>query len=381
MAAASVVATTGSLPVFLVSAVAVLVRADLGFDEAGLGAAVSAFFAAAAVSSVHSGRLVERIGGRGALVLGAGLSGTALLGIGLSPTWSALVLALVVGGLANAVCQLAANLRLSGGVPLESQGVAFGVKQSANAIASLFGGAAVPLVAINFGWRPTFVLAAAVAWGAGAFQARGARRNRVPRRARAASPVLDRPPLVYLALGLGFTAAANTALSAFIVEYAVSTGLATGTAGTVLAVSSLAGLSTRIVLGAVADRRRGGELTAVAGMLYVGAAVLAAFPFVSGVPLVTLATVLAYAVGWGWPGLLNLAIVRGNDHAPAAATGVTQVGAYIGGVIGPVAFGFVVAGIGYGPAWTLAAVWQLAAGSFILAGRARARRSWAARSA
>ena len=50
---------------------------------------------------------------------------------------------------------------------------------------------------------------------------------------------------------------------------------------------------------------------------------------------------LAFATGWAWPGLFNLAVVRVNPSAPGAATGITQTGTYLGAVVGPVLFGVV----------------------------------------
>ena len=64
---------------------------------------------------------------------------------------------------------------------------------------------------------------------------------------------------------------------------------------------------------------------------------------------------VAFGSGWAWPGLFNLAVVRLNPSAPAAATGITQTGVYVGALTGPIAFGLVVDAWGYGMAWSLAA--------------------------
>ena len=44
-----------------------------------------------------------------------------------------------------------------------------------------------------------------------------------------------------------------------------------------------------------------------------------AAPFVAG-------ALVAFALGWGWPGLFNLAVVDRHREAPGAATGVSQTG-------------------------------------------------------
>jgi hypothetical protein len=87
--------------------------------------------------------------------------------------------------------------------------------------------------------------------------------------------------------------------------------------------------------------------------------------------LVVPGVLLAFAAGWGWPGLFNFAVVRSNPGAPAAATGVTQTGASGGAAVGPVLFGVVVEAAGYGTAWLVSGALALAALVAILAGRRR----------
>lgn len=373
--AAAVVSTVGVLPVFMLGAVAVLVRSDLGFTEVQLGLAVSVFWVVASVSSIPSGRIVERLGARGALALAAGGSATALLGIAAAVSWLTLLPWMVVGGLANAFSQLAANLRLADTVSKGRQGFAFGIKQSAIPGATLVGGAAVPAIALPLGWRWVFAAAAgaAVAVGVGQFRRKG---SVAFTRAQGKRAALARAPLVVLGLAGAFGAAAATAMATFLVDYAVTVGIPPGPAGLVLAIGSLAAIVSRISMGWLADRRRGGNLIVVGMMLAVGAAAVAALPLFSTWGALVIVTSFAYAVGWGWPGLFNFAVVRRNPQAPAAATGVTQTGVYIGGVSGPTVFGLLVGEFGYAVAWRWAAVWLVIGAILIFVGRRLALRAW-----
>lgn len=61
-----------------------------------------------------------------------------------------------------------------------------------------------------------------------------------------------------------------------------------------------------------------------------------------------------FAFGWAWPGLFNLSVVRDNPSAPAAATGVTQTGIYIGAGGGPVLGGMIVRTAGFSALWVSA---------------------------
>lgn len=370
LAAAAGVATAGVLPVFLTGALAVQVREELRFDEAGQGLTVAAFFGTAALSSAAAGRVAERLGPAMAMRVAAGLAAVSLLSVAVVARSLALLLAcLVVGGLANAMAQPATNLFLARRVPASKLGLAFGVKQSAIPMATLLGGLAVPAIALTVGWRWAYVLGAVAAGllvvvdpgGSASAPAteRGARRGAQDTAFR---------PLVLLAVGVGLGAAAAGTLGSFLVSGAVAEGMGEGTAGLLASGCSAAGVATRLRLGVLADRRGGRHLRVVAGLMASGTIGFGLLAVGSTAGLVA-GALLAYVLGWTWPGLFNLAIVRSNPGAPGAATGITQTGTYVGAVLGPLVFGAVVEGSGYPVAWVgsgaVAAVGALA----ILAGR------------
>jgi MFS family permease len=368
LAAAALLTTVGVLPVFLLGGLAVLVRADLGFDEVRLGISVAAYFAAAAVGSVHAGRLAQQFGAQRSLRWGAALSVGCLLGVASAQTWLLLTASLLIGGIANSLIQVAANLLLSGAVSPARQGLAFGVKQAAIPAATLLGGLAVPLVGVTVGWRWAFVLAAVLALVATATQRQqGAGvRPAVVRPSVATAPA----PLVVLAAGAGCGAAAANSLGSFLVEFVVSVGWSPAAAGRTLAIGSLAGLGARLLVGWLADRGASRTLRGVAAQLGLGAIAFALLPSAGGtLPALTAVVVLAFATGWGWPGLFNFLVVRENRAAPAAATGVTQAGVYAGGVVGPLAFGAAVQYGSYALAWRGAGGVLLLGAVLLLVGR------------
>lgn len=372
---ASLVATVGVLPLFLLGPLAFLMRADVDVTQSQLGLAVGVGFASAAVGAVPSGRLAERLTGRSALAVAAVGSGVVLGGLALTPSFPVLLGLMVAAGVANSFSQLAANLRVSGAVATGRQGLAFGIKQSAIPAATLAAGAAVPAIALTVGWRWVFVAAAVVAFGLAVTQWGTTGR---PERRQPGDPrgTLAYGPLVVLAAAVAFGAAAATAMATFVVDYGVAAGVAADQAGVVLALGSVAAVTVRVALGWLADRRRGGNLGIVTAMLVVGAGAVAAFPAATTASTLLAVTLVAYAVGWGWPGLFNFTIVRRNPQAPAAATGVTQVGVYVGGVAGPLTFGVLAERAGYPTAWWTAAAWLLVAAALMLLGRALARRAW-----
>ena len=355
----------GPLPVFFLGALAVLIREDLGFSEAKLGATVAVFFAFAALGAAASGRLADRIGARRALRIGLAATLVALIALAFATSWWQLPAALAVAGVGHAVLQVASNLLLAHDVSPQIQGVAFGIKQSAIPAATLTAGASVPIIGTQLGWRWTYGIAAIVA--ALVLVLHGRWRGRAGRRLvqrpllpPAHAQAFTRPELLALSVGVGLGAAASNTLAAFLVAYAVESGMGVGRAGLLLAAASAIGLLTRIVIGWLADSRGATDLAWVATMLAVGGLSFAALPVATGdTLLIWAAAAVAFAAGWGWPGLLTFIVARRNAHEPASATGLTQVGVFIGAVIGPLMFGLTVSAFSYATAWRGAAAAQL----------------------
>jgi MFS family permease len=362
------VATVGVLPGFLTGGLAVQVRGELGFGEGALGLVVAVFFAASALASVVSGRVVERVGSSLGMRLAATVSAASLLAVStLATSWWGLVACLVLGGFGNSISHPATHLLLAREVPQGRQGLAFGVKQAAIPTATLLAGLAVPTLAVTIGWRWAFAGGAALALCVAFLVPQGKEEGiRRVKEARAGDvPLL---PLVLLALGIGLGSAAANPLGVFVVESAVATGIEVGTAGLLLALGSAVGIGVRVLFGHLADKLSSGRLRLVAGMLGVGTVGFVCLA--SGVDsLLVIGVILAFGAGWGWPGLFNFAVVKSNPRAPAAATGITQTGASGGAAAGPLAFGLVVEGTSYATAWLCSGMVALIAAATILIGR------------
>ena len=368
IAAAALSTVLGSLPVFLLGGLAVLVREELRFGEVQLGLAVSVFFSVAALSAVPAGRLVVRLGAWWSTVAGACTSAGALLLLAVAPAYPVLIGALALAGAANALAQIGSNEALARVVPARRQGLAFGVKQSAVPAATLLAGLSLPFLGLTLGWRSAFAGGAVLALGYVALAPRGEQSRPRPPVPGPARREPARGPLVVVALAAALGAGAAGGLGAFLVVSAVSTGLSPAQAGLLLAGGSALSVVVRLTVGWRADGRDGGHLDVVVAMLACGALGMALLA--TGSPALLLpGTVLAFALGWGWPGLLNLAVVRLHPSAPAAATSVSQAGVFAGGALGPVTFGLVVELSSYRGAWSVAGVALLLAAVLMRQGR------------
>ena len=357
---ASVVRTVGmalavncvtGLPYVLLGAAAVQVTGDLGFDEAGLGVVLSLFSIGGLTASPLAGQLIDRIGPSQGLRLASLLAlATAAAVAVLGRTAWALAVIMFMAGVSSGITAPAANLWISRAVPHSRHGLAFGIKQSASPVGSIFAGLAVPLIVLTVGWRWAFgavaVLAAAI------FAA-------VPRLPRVSSSEqrdghvgLRRLPLVVLAVGVALGFVAQTPVMSFFVASAVHEGMGEGTAGLLLAVGGVAAVVTRVAAGVVADRRSRGFLRGVAAMFVIGGALYVVLA--SGqLALIVVVTPLLFATANGWTGLLHLAVVESHPAAAGSATGIIMVGAFGGVVVGPILFG-ALADRSYALAWLVA---------------------------
>jgi MFS family permease len=380
LAVVAATTTTCVFPAFLVGAMAVQVRADLGIGESGTGLSVAAFFVTAALSSALLGGIAEGIGPARALRAAAIVSGAGQLAVAALVRSLPLLLALLaVSGTANALAQPAANVLIARHVPLRRQGIAFAVKQSAIPISTMLAGLAVPAIALTVGWRWAFVVGGSLAIVAGVAAPRfpEPRRVRGATRSRRGPDDAPRASMALLAAGISLGAASAGTLGAFLVSSGVEAGMGESSAGLLLTVGSAIGVTMRLLSGSRADRRGSGHLRVVAMMLLGGAIAYVALAVGSAgsggttsTAIHLLATPLAFGAGWAWPGLFNLAIVRVNPTAPGLATGITQTGTYAGAVIGPLAFGVLAEQVSYTAAWSMAAVLATLAAVLMAAGRA-----------
>lgn len=362
-------ATLAALPSMLLGGLALLVRDELKFGAFELGAAIAVFFAVSAVVSVPAGFLSERIGPRRTLLGGAAITTFALIGAGaLSDSWATFIPWMAIGGAGNTLTQVSTNHLIARRVPAHRQGLAYGVKQSAIPLAGILAGLALPILGLSVGWRATYGLAALGFIPVVLLLRQLPRPVRQPQRTPRSgdAPI---PALALLSIGAGLATAAGSALTAFTVAAAVSAGFEASVAGLLLAAGSLAGVSARVGGGWIADRMGHGSLLLAGGL--VGAGVFGYLGLAFDGPAVTtvFATLVAFAGGWGYPGLVLLAVARTNPRSPATAMGVIRLGPSVGAIIGPLAFGAVVDGPGYSVAWLMAAAAALASAVLLLGAR------------
>ncbi|MEM9135629.1 MAG: MFS transporter [Actinomycetota bacterium] len=395
VAAAIAGTSAGAMPAFLTGAIAVQLIDEIGLDARTLGFCLGGYFTTAAAGSAVLGRLAERVGPVVAMRLAVGLALTvSLLLATLTRSTATLGGLLLVGGLSNAFAQPSANLLLVERVRPERHGFAFALKQAGMPVASLVGGLLVPTIALTVGWRWTYVVAAGIA--AAALLILGRSPAVTPlRRSGPGEEGHDRPDvgveavdgpvddgprkpdlplsllLLYALVGL-LAASTAGALMTFLVASAEAVGLAEGPAGLVLAGGSAVGVVSRLIHGRLADGPRLLPIRRVALLLAIGAVGVAGFAIHQPWAYVSF-VFLAFGAGWSWPGLFQLSVVRNNPSAPAAATGISQTGIYVGAALGPVVGGVIADAYGFRALWLVGAGALLTASALATVLRVRLR--------
>jgi len=343
-----------ALPVFLTGAVGVQLRDSLDITATAIGLSMGVSFGVAAVLSAPMGRLAQRLGPRRAFRVGLTVTALAMLGVALFVESSAMLACLLgVAGAANALNQPSANLLLASHVDPQRLGFALAVKQSGMPAAALVGGLAVPAVALTVGWEWAYagagVLALTVLTLLPADRVNGTRPT-TSSSGRSARPDMA-TSLLALYAAVGFLGALHAgAMTGFITSGAEESGISPGVAGLVLSFGSATGIASRLYQGWRVDRS--GMLPIQRIILLYAVGGLGALGLAVDLPITyLLASAPAFAFGWAWPGLFNLSVIRNNPSAPGAATGISQVGVFVGAATGPALGGVIIDVGGYRWLW------------------------------
>jgi MFS family permease len=361
--------TIGMLPVFLVGALAGEIRADLAASEATIGVLVAAFFAVSAAATRAGGGYVQRWGWPvGIMIVGLLVATSAALIASVQLGIVFVAFTLMVAGVGNGLSHPSANLGLVRSISANRRGMAFGVKQASVPAATLLAGAALPFIAVEFGWRTPFAMLAVLSVGVGGLA--WLLTSRVDEGKSDSSAVADvsieRPGIILLSIGAGLGSAAANSMGAFLVMYALHLGAEPRAAGTLLMAGSVANIAVRLLSGWQADRREGGHLRIAAIMMFVGAGGVVLLALAPNTSALVVAALIAFGVGWGWNGLLHHGAMEIYENSAAKATSVIQSFLFLGAVIGPLAFGLTAEYVSFRASWMLVALSLSVAGFLFL---------------
>ena len=372
--AASIACLTASvMPGFLAGALGSDIKDTFSIGDTGLGMTLAATFALSGVASIHAGELADRMGARRSLLLSMWVTVAGYLAVAvLAQSFPTFLISMAVAGAGLTLAGPAAKVLVAQHVSAKRHGVAFAVHMSAIPLAPLLAGLTVPLVGGASGWRWAFVGGAALAAVGMLMLPAEPRPDPKPATARATHAGrfahVRLAPLFVLGGAAALAAASVFSAAAFFVVNSESAGISEDAAGLLLSATSAGVIVARILLGVMADRGRTGDIVTVAALLVASAggyALMAAdTPW-----LYALGGQIAIILGWSWPALMVVALVRMNPHAPGLASSFAVGGLNLGAVLGPAAFGAISDAASSSAALVVAAVWAFAAAALCLLGR------------
>ncbi|WP_160120833.1 MFS transporter [Rhodovarius lipocyclicus] len=314
----------------------------VGFLELGFALTVANIISAATQAAV--GMMVDRLGPRRVLMAGLLLGGSAFVLLGLAPSYPMLLVASAMYGLANAVYHPADYAILGATMAEERVGRAF----SFHTFAGYVGGAVSPALMLGaayaLGVPGALFLAGALGPLAALPLLRGALAERPqPRPARVAgAPRLLNGTVLALTGFFILIALFNSGIQNFAVPaWAMLDGLSLAAGNTALTAWLAMSAAGVLLGGVVADRTRRHGLVAAGGFLAAGLLLLVAG--FAALPPVALALVM------GASGFLSGMIMPSRDMLVRAAAppgqagavfGVVSTGFNLGGMIGPLGYGW-----------------------------------------
>ena len=322
----------------------------VGFVELGFALTLGA--AASVAAQVPMGYLADRLGSRRLLILAPCLGGSAIASIGLVDSYSWLLVAAVLIGIANAVYHPADYAILSARIAASRIGKAFSV----HTFAGMFGGAIAPatmlVLAATVGMKAALIVAGLIGFvvavplllapgvegEAGPSQPVARARPQAQQNGRVFSPAILGLTVFFILLSLSTSGISNFSVVALMGAFALPFATAN------LALTAFLTASAFGVLGGgfVADlTRRHGDVAA-AGFA-INAVIMLLIGTVGFAPPVLVAAM-------GLAGLLSGMIMPSRDMLVRAAAppgavgrafGIVTTGFSIGGTVGPMLFGWI----------------------------------------
>jgi MFS family permease len=149
----------------------------------------------------------------------------------------------------------------------------------------------------------------------------------------------------------------------------VGAGMGQASAGLVFALANVAGIAVRLVAGWLADRTGTDGYRPVAAFMILGG-LAATFLATTNLAAMVVGAVVAFALGWGWTGLVYFMAVRIESGNPGSSSAVMQTGGMLGSGMGPAIVGVTTHVFGLPTAWVVVSVATVLGGLVV----ARARR-------
>lgn len=352
VAESTAVQTIASMAVLLVPAVAPEVARDVGIPASMVGYQIGLLYIAAMASSLVAGGLVRRYGACRTGQISMALTALGCLAVTI-PHLGALLAGSFAIGLGYGMPNPSAAHLLARHAPEHRRNLIFSIKQTGVPLGGMAAGLLGPSMAVAYGWEAG-LLACAVA-AAGLCLIAQPVRNRWDADRSPGSPVLrmpfeglravasDRRLSLLAGASLCFSAIQLSVMSFMVVLLVEEVGTGLVAAGSILAVSQVAGVVGRLLWGGAADRVGDANLILIflAAIMAAACAAVVAIGPDWPLPAVTAVFAILGLSAAGWNGVF-LAEVAKRSHVSqiGATTGAVMFFTFLGVVVGPPTLSF-----------------------------------------
>lgn len=362
-------------PLYFYGALSVQITQGLGYRPSLHGLGATSFYLVAAVFAVSLGRTTDRLDPVITLRLAIIMTIISNLGITLSNSLVVICASLAIGGLGNALATPGIAQLVQDRIELRKQGLAYGFKQSATGLSTLIGGAAIPFVALDNQWRYVFGLGVLFSLGI-LLKLRGMSSSKLSdlrklhkkelkvSRTKAKHSYSSEVKLISTSFAIG--AAVGAGLITYLPLSIAEVGLNSTESSFVLILASSSSLITRFVVLLYMDRTKIDSIRICIGMMFLGSIGLFGLSTMSK-GVITISSLISYAFGWGWIGLITYKMLRISDGNLGSNVGLMQAAAAVGSISGPIALGATYELSGFALMWQISALGLVLSLLFLIA--------------
>jgi MFS family permease len=350
-------------PLYFYGALSVQITEGLEYRPSLHGLGATSFYLVAAVFATSLGRRTDRLDPISTLRIAIAMTFISNLGITFSNSLATICLCLAIGGFGNALATPGIAQLVRERIEFSKQGLAYGFKQSATGLPTLVGGAAIPFVATGGQWRYVFasgaIFSLIILFNLYAITSATSYFEKPYNSVKTKPVTLNLKPtytteVKFIAISFAIGAAVGAGLITYLPLSIVETGLSPTESAHALVLASACSLVTRFIVLLYMDKTSIDAIKICIAMMVVGAFGLFGLSTME-TDLVTLASVISYAFGWGWIGLITYKMLRISDQNLGANVGLVQSAAAIGSIAGPITLGAVYEISGFSLMWQASA--------------------------
>jgi sugar phosphate permease len=349
-----------------VGPLAPFVRGDLGINNAQIGLVMSAAAFGYTLTQIPTGWFVDRIGARWPIAIGEFVAAGCMAMVAWSSTYASLLAFMLFTGMGCGLLMPATTQAVVVWFPRRERATVMGVKQTAVNMGGIIGAAALPAIAVAYGWRTGFFVVGCVAFGigvvslvlyrnppagAGEKSASGAR----PATTQLRSLLTNRNLWLVAGAGSCMNWVEMSIIGHFTLYAKDVLGLSAVAAGGVLAGLETAGAVCRPVSGLVSDSIfRGARRPVFVGLAAIATVLVFALA-AAGPRLGSLIYPLAFALGVGAVGFgaifFTMLSEIGGPSGAGTASAFGSTVSMVGSIVGPPVFGRIVDVASYQRGW------------------------------